>query len=85
MDRDEVLQGILKILKPYKARSGNSAPLTESTSLTGELDIDSPRMVDIVLDAEEKFGIRIDDSQITNFETVGDIVNMVQKLVDAKK
>ncbi len=85
MSRAEILQGILNILKRYEGRAANRSPLTEATSLAGELDIDSPRMVDIVLDVEGKFNIRTDDSQSSELKTIGEIVDMVQNLVNAAK
>ncbi len=85
MDRAEILQDVLKILKRYEGRGANSSPLTESTSLAKELDIDSARMVDIVLDVEAKFGVTIEDSRLEEIKTVGDIVDLVDGLGDVPK
>jgi acyl carrier protein len=84
MNRAEIMQDVLKILTRYQKRAAQSGPLPESTLLSKDLDVDSARLVDIVLDLEEKFGVTIDDSKLDEIKTVGDIVNMVQRLVDAK-
>ena len=77
MTRTEILQDVLDILKKYKGRGADRVSLTESTSLADELDIDSARMVDIVLDAEAQFGVTIDDSSLPKLQTIGDIVDLV--------
>jgi len=40
-----------------------------------DLDVDSLSMVEIVVAAEEKFGVRIPDDQVKNLRTVGDAVD----------
>jgi acyl carrier protein len=45
----------------------------------GDLDVDSLSMVEIVVAAEEKFGVRIPDDEVKNLKTVGDAVDYIQK------
>ena len=42
-----------------------------------DLDVDSLSMVEIVVAAEEKFGVRIPDDQVKNLKTVGDAVEYI--------
>ena len=42
-----------------------------------DLDVDSLSMVEIVVAAEEKFGVRIPDDEVKNLKTVGDAVNFI--------
>ncbi len=42
-----------------------------------DLDVDSLSMVEIVVAAEEKFGVRIPDDQVKNLRTVGDAVDYI--------
>ena len=46
-------------------------------SFVDDLDIDSLSMVEIVVAAEEKFGVRIPDDQVKNLKTVGDAVDFI--------
>jgi acyl carrier protein len=85
MTRADILQEVLNILKKYKGRGADRTPLTESTSLADELDIDSARMVDIVLDIEAKFGVTIDDSSLPKLQTLGDIVDLVEGVIKTQK
>ena len=43
-------------------------------SFTDDLDIDSLSMVEVVVAAEEKFGVKIPDDDVKNLKTVGDAV-----------
>ena len=45
----------------------------------GDLDVDSLSMVEIVVAAEEKFGVRIPDEEVKNLKTVGDAVDFIVK------
>ena len=43
-----------------------------------DLDVDSLSMVEIVVAAEEKFGVTIPDDEVKNLRTVGDAVAYIQ-------
>ena len=47
-------------------------------SFVDDLDIDSLSMVEIVVAAEEKFGVRIPDEEVKNLKTVGDAVSFIE-------
>ena len=47
-------------------------------SFVEDLDVDSLSMVEIVVAAEEKFGVRIPDDQVKNLKTVGDAVSFIE-------
>jgi acyl carrier protein len=52
-----------------------------------ELGLESIDALEMIFDLEEKFGIQIPynaNSAATDFSTVGDVVNAIQKLVDEK-
>ena len=46
-------------------------------SFTDDLDIDSLSMVEVVVAAEEKFGVKIPDDDVKNLRTVGDAVSFI--------
>jgi acyl carrier protein len=47
-------------------------------SFIDDLDVDSLSMVEIVVAAEEKFGVRIPDDEVKNLKTVGDAVSFIE-------
>ena len=48
-------------------------------SFTDDLDIDSISMMTIVVNAEDKFDVKIPDEEVKNLLTVGDAVNYITK------
>ena len=46
-------------------------------SFTDDLDIDSISMMTIVVNAEEKFDVKIPDEEVKNLKTVGDAVSFI--------
>ncbi|HEY5466163.1 MAG TPA: phosphopantetheine-binding protein [Clostridia bacterium] len=52
-----------------------AANLSEDTSLSADLVVDSLLMYEIVIELEELFDARISDSDIDQIETLGDIVD----------
>ena len=47
-------------------------------SFTDDLDVDSLSMVEVVVAAEEKFGVTIPDDEVKNLKTVGDAVSFIE-------
>jgi acyl carrier protein len=57
----------------------DAAEVQPDKSFVDDLDVDSLSMVEIVVAAEEKFGVRIPDDQVKNLRTVGDAVSFIEK------
>ena len=54
-----------------------AADVTPEKSFVDDLDIDSLSMVEIAVQAEDKFGVKIPDVELANLKTVGDAVNYI--------
>ncbi|TSE00120.1 acyl carrier protein [Skermania sp. ID1734] len=54
--------------------------VTIEKSFVDDLDIDSLSMVEIAVQTEDKFGVKIPDEDLASLRTVGDAVAYVQKL-----
>ncbi len=52
----------------------NAEEITMEAELSGDLGINSLELADLVFVCEEKFNIEIDDEDLHNFTTVGDVV-----------
>ena len=75
LTENEVLAGIREIVEEV---AGVSPDLIEmGKSFTDDLDVDSLSMVEVVVAAEERFGIKIPDDEVTKMGTVGDAVNFI--------
>lgn len=76
MEQD-VLQKVVKILTPYAKNEQALANVSEKTHLLDELQVNSARLVDIILAFEDEFGIEIADDDADGVETVGDAVRLI--------
>lgn len=73
----EVLQGLAEIVNDETGIAADAVQLDKS--FTDDLDIDSISMMTIVVNAEDKFGVKIPDEEVKNLMTVGDAVNFITK------
>ena len=72
---DEVLAGIAEITSEEAGTAAEG--ITRGTRFTDDLDIDSISMMTIVVNAEEKFDVKIPDEEVKNLKTVGDAVSYI--------
>ncbi|SHF41005.1 acyl carrier protein [Streptoalloteichus hindustanus] len=72
-------EDILKELKAIVEEVAGVDPeeVTEEKSFVDDLDVDSLSMVEIAVQAEDKFGVKIPDDQLANLKTVGDAVSYI--------
>ena len=74
----DVLAGLAEILNEIAGT--DSAAVVPTAAFKDDLEIDSLTMVEIVVAAEEKFGIRIPDTDVEGLVTVGDAVAYIEKV-----
>ena len=74
--RPEITEGLAEILE--EVAGINTADVAEEKSFTDDLDVDSLSMVEVVVAAEEKFGVKIPDNEVQNLKTVGDAVSYIE-------
>ena len=56
----------------------NPDDVTMDAKLAGDLGVNSLELADLVYLCEEKFNIEIDDEDLHNFSTVGDVVRYLE-------
>ncbi len=56
----------------------NPDDVTPEAELVGDLGINSLELADLVYLCEEKFNVSIDDEDLHNFNTVGDVVRYIE-------
>lgn len=57
--------------------------VTDDQNLVADLALDSLDRVDLTVTLEREFDIKIDDAALEEWQTVGDVVKTMEKLVDA--
>jgi acyl carrier protein len=73
----DILSGLGEIVEEVAGVS--AADVTADKSFTDDLDIDSLSMVEIAVQAEDKFGVKIPDDELANLKTVGDAVDYIER------
>ncbi len=74
-DKNEILAGLAEIVAEETGL--DTAEVKLDKSFTDDLDIDSLSMMTIVVNAEDKFGVRIPDDEVKNLTHVRDAVNFI--------
>lgn len=75
LNEADVLAGLKEIVE--EVAGVPAASIEMGKSFTEDLDVDSLSMVEVVVAAEERFGIKIPDEKVTDLATVGDAVNFI--------
>ncbi|AOS65226.1 acyl carrier protein [Actinoalloteichus hymeniacidonis] len=71
----DVAEGLAAIVE--EVAGVEAAEVTPDKSFIDDLDIDSLSMVEIAVQAEDKFGVKIPDDELANLKTVGDAVKYI--------
>lgn len=54
--------------------------ITEETSFKQDLRADSLELMELVMALEDEYGIKVEDEELENFETVGDVIDYIKSL-----
>ena len=74
-DSTEILAGLAEIVE--EVAGIDTAEVTAEKSFVDDLDIDSLSMVEIAVQAEDKFGVKIPDDELAKLTTVQDAVDYI--------
>ncbi|MGI9093822.1 MAG: acyl carrier protein [Mycobacteriales bacterium] len=74
---EEIRSGLADILEEVAGVKPDD--VTPEKSFVDDLDVDSLSMVEVALAAEEKFGVKIPDDELSNLKTVGDAIAYIEK------
>lgn len=77
MERKEVFGQIVTILKPFVKNEDALNGISEETSIFDDLQVNSARLVDIILAFEDDFDIEVDDESADQVRTIGDAVELI--------
>ncbi len=75
--RDETFAKVAELIEPFNKKG---VALTEATTFAGDLEWDSLTVMDFVAAIEDEFDILITMNMQAEIETVGQLVDAVEKL-----
>ncbi|MCA2207577.1 meromycolate extension acyl carrier protein AcpM [Nocardia rosealba] len=76
--QQEIIAGIADIIE--EVTGIEAAEVTPEKSFIEDLEIDSLSLVEIAVQLEDKYAVKIPDEDLSSLRTVGDAVTYVQKM-----
>ncbi|GAA4394659.1 meromycolate extension acyl carrier protein AcpM [Tsukamurella soli] len=76
--QDEIVAAIAEIIEEVTGIEPSEVTLDKA--FIDDLDIDSLSMVEIAVQLEDKYGVKVPDEDLAGLKTVGDAVAYIQKL-----
>lgn len=76
--QEEIVAGIAEIVE--EVTGIEASEVTIEKSFVADLDIDSLSQVEIAVQLEDKYGVKIPDEDLAGLRTIGDAVAYVQKM-----
>ena len=67
------------LIGPYLPEEVSVSELRPESHLINELNINSAHLVDLILDVEDHFDIRLEDSDMQQMETVKDALRIIDE------
>ncbi len=80
-DREETFAKVAQLIEPFNKKS---VPLADETTFAGDLEWDSLIVMDFVASVEDEFDILITMNMQAEIETVGQLVDALERLQDGK-
>jgi acyl carrier protein len=73
-----------EIVKIYLPEDVSTTDITEESNFTAELNINSANLVDIILDVEDAYDIKLENEDMDQMQTVKDALRIVAQKLSEK-
>lgn len=84
MNRQELIEKLKIIVKPYTNNPEAYDSLSEETDFINDLKVNSANLVDIILDIEEAFDIVVDNTEMERMLNVKAAVEIIESKLAEK-
>ncbi|GGE18082.1 acyl carrier protein [Psychroflexus salis] len=81
MKEDLIIQKLKAIVEPYVNNQSAFSNLSKESSFISDLEINSAHLVDVILDVEDEFDIRIENEEMEQMTSVGASLNIIQQKI----
>lgn len=78
MGKQEIIEELKSIVKPYIQNPEKFENLSEDTDFINDLQINSANLVDVILDIEEKFDIIIDNKSMEKMVNIKATIEIIE-------
>lgn len=84
MNKEELIQKLKTIVAPYVQDEQAFENLSEDTTFVGDLKINSANLVDVILDVEDEFDIRIENDEMEKMLSVKAAMEIINSKVSSQ-
>ena len=84
MTKDELIAKLKTIVQPYIQDETAFANLSEDTDFINDLKINSANLVDVILDVEDEFDIRIENDDMEKMISVKSAMDIINEKLAQK-
>ena len=84
MNKEESIQKLKEIVKPYVKNEVELENINEDTDFINDLNINSANLVDVILDVEEVFDIEIDADSMEKMRDVKSALAVIEEKLSQK-
>ena len=84
MTQESVKTDLLEIIKPYLPEEIQLTEVSEEKHLINDLKINSANLVDVVLDVEDEFDIRIENEDMERMLSVKAAMDIITEKLEAE-
>lgn len=81
MNQEQIYDKVIHVISPYAKDANALANISKESRIFEDLDVNSARLVDIVLAFEDEFNIEVEDEAADKIMTIQDAVDMISKKV----
>ncbi len=76
----DILAALFEVLQPFA--KGKSATLAEDTELVADLEIDSVKLLELLMEIEDRFDVSIPMNVLPDVNTVRDLALKLEELMN---
>ncbi|MEP6467041.1 MAG: acyl carrier protein [Parafilimonas sp.] len=84
MSRQEILDGLKTVLGPYTMDKQALNSMNDETEFIKDLKINSANLIDIIIDAEERYNIEIDADSAEKIHNAGNCIDVIMEKMKEK-
>ena len=82
MAQPKYFEELLEIVKPYLPEDVEATTIKPESRFIDDLNINSSHLVDIILDVEDRYEIRVEDTEMEEMRSVADAIRLVTEKVN---
>jgi len=76
--REEIFAKVVEIVSPFAKDKEALGKATDDTNILEDLQVNSARLVDVILEFEDEFDIEVEDEDADSVNTIGDAVTLIE-------